>query len=93
MQVHIVAVVISFTFETCSWHQNGRPVFSVTAASTLFLWPSPLPQERHLPGKDASVKCFDAVLGKVHLPCWRFIAVEMLYFGIHSPFLCLWHVY
>ena len=26
--------------------------------------------------KAASVKCLDAVLGKVHLPCWRFIFVR-----------------
>ena len=26
-----------------------------------------------MPEKDASVKCLDAVLGKVHLPCWGFI--------------------
>ena len=32
----------------------------------------------HLPGKDASFKCFDAVLGKVHLPCLRFIAVRIV---------------
>ena len=29
-----------------------------------------------MPEKDASVKCLDAVLGKVHLPCWRFIVVR-----------------
>ena len=34
----------------------------------------------HLSGKDASVKCFDAVLGKVHLPCLRFIAVRNVVF-------------
>ena len=27
MQVHIIAVVISFTLETCAWHQNCPPVF------------------------------------------------------------------
>ena len=30
----------------------------------------------HVPEKNASVKCLDAVLGKVHLPCWRFIVVR-----------------
>ena len=30
----------------------------------------------HVPGKDASVKCIDAVLGKVRLPCLRFMAVR-----------------
>ena len=29
-----------------------------------------------VPEKDASVKCLDAVLGKVHLPCWSFIVVR-----------------
>ena len=29
-----------------------------------------------MPGIDASVECFDAVLGKVHLPCLRFIVVQ-----------------
>ena len=29
-----------------------------------------------LPEKTASVMCLDAVLGKVHLPCWRFIVVR-----------------
>ena len=32
----------------------------------------------HAPEKDASVKCFDAVLGKVRLPCLRFIAVRIV---------------
>ena len=43
-----------------------------------------------MPGKDASVKCFDAALGKVYLPCLRFIVVRngpVSYFGIHSLFL------
>ena len=30
----------------------------------------------HVPEKDMSVKCLDAVLGKVHLPCWSFIVVR-----------------
>ena len=29
-----------------------------------------------VPGKDGLVKCFDAVLGKFHLPCLRFIVVR-----------------
>ena len=29
-----------------------------------------------VPEKAASVMCLDAVLGKVHLPCWRFIVVR-----------------
>ena len=39
----------------------------------------------HVPGKDASVKCFDAVLGKVHLPCLRFVVVR------HGPSVVFWH--
>ena len=33
MQTHVVTVVISFFLETFSWHQEGRPVASVTPAS------------------------------------------------------------
>ena len=76
-----------FPFSSELRHQNGRPVFSVTAASTLFLWPSPLPQERHFAWKRCFVKCFDAVLGKVHLPCLRFITVRnvVLWYPLSLP--------
>ena len=33
-------------------------------------------REDHVREKDASVKCFDAVLGNVRLPCLRFITVR-----------------
>ena len=69
------------------WHLNGRPVFSVLAASGL----GDCPRYYHVPGKDASVKCFDA-LGQVYLPCLRFIVVRngpVSYFGIRSLFLFL----
>ena len=48
------------------------------------------PRYCHVPRKNASVKCFDAALGKVYLPCLRFIVVwngPVSYFGIHSLFL------
>ena len=38
-----------------------------------------------VPGKDASMKCFEAVLGKVHLPCLRFIVVR------NGPGVVFWH--
>ena len=62
-------------------------MFSVLAASGL----GDGPRYYHVPGKDASVKCFDA-LGQVYLPCLRFIVVRngpVSYFGIHSLFLFL----
>ena len=37
----------------------------------------------HVPGKDASVKSFDTVLGKVHLPCLMFVVVP------HGPGVCI----
>ena len=39
----------------------------------------------HVPDKDASVKCLDAVLGKVHRPCWRFMVVR------NGPGVVFWH--
>ena len=39
----------------------------------------------HAPEKDASVKCLDAVLGKVHLPCWCFIVLR------DGPGVVFWH--
>ena len=39
----------------------------------------------HVPEKDASEKCLDAVLGKVQLPCWRFIDVR------NGPGVVFWH--
>ena len=49
----------------------------VTAAS-LCVPPAETPAsgKDNVPGKDASVKCFDAVLGKVRLPRLRFITVR-----------------
>ena len=93
MQIHVVALVFSLLFETSCWHQKGPPVFSVTAASTFVPPAWLLPQKDHVPGKDASVKCFDAVLGKVHLPCLRFIAVRNVLDVVSQhplSLLCLW---
>ena len=63
MQSHVVA--------TCKnglclsqWHHS------------VFLWPVLGLKSYLVPEKDASVKCLDAVLGKVHVPCWSFIVVR-----------------
>ena len=51
----------------CGFGNNGHH---------LSQWPGHDLRSYLLPEKAASVKCLDAVLGKVHLPCWRFIVVR-----------------
>ena len=39
----------------------------------------------HVPGRVTSVRCFDAVMGKIHLPCGRFIVVR------NGPCVVFWY--
>ena len=51
---------------------------------SVFLRPRPRPQVSMCPKKDASVKCLDAVLGKVHLPCFIVVLNGLGFLFWHS---------
>ena len=76
MQSHVVALDFSLLFDylflapegTVSVCHRGITLCSSSLGHDL--------RSYHVPEKDASLKCLGDVLGKLHLPCWRFIVVR-----------------
>ena len=62
-----------FSVSICGIGKNGHHLSQ--EGHSEFLRPGHHLKSYIKPEKAASVMCLDAVLGKVHLPCWRFIVV------------------
>ena len=60
----------------CGIGKNGHHVSQ--ERHSVFLWPGHDLKSYLIPEKAASVLCLDAVLGKVHLPCWRLIVAMVV---------------
>ena len=78
LRFYVVAVVTS---SLLFFFSAPEGVASVLSHSGVALRSSGLDsclRKDHAPEKDASVKCFDAVLGKIRVPCLRFIAVRIV---------------
>ena len=90
MQSHVVALDFSLLFKYIFGTRRDRLCFLSQRRPSVFLRPWPRPQVLHVSEKDASVKCLDAVPGKVHLPCWRFIVVRngpgVVFWQLNLPF-------
>ena len=76
-------------YSLMSW-KLGRTVSVCDSGITLyFLRPEHDFRSHFVPEEDASVMCLDAVLGKVHLSCWRFIVVRSGPGVVHNLSFCV----
>ena len=74
--IYTVTIVTSFQLLFFTAPEGAASVLSRSGVALRSSGVDSCLRKDHVPGKDASVKCFEAVLGKVRLPCLRFVAAR-----------------